>query len=163
VGLAAAAVVAAGLAVERWTGVVARDRQIEQLRVQLVRGENRLAATLDTLSSIRRANRVLQAQLLVGGSRATVVVFEEEQRHQWTVVVHGLPPAPAGERYALWWVCEKGMRQGAALPAGQGAVVLVIAKPTDLGAVLSASLTQESESMVGGMPTSKREIGTLEL
>ncbi len=161
--LAASAVIAAGIWTQERRAVRALAAEVDDLRRTLVSRDARLAATLDTLSSIRQANRVLQTRLAIPGVEANVVVFEQESRNQWTVVVHGLPPAPAGQRYALWFMCEKGMRQGAALPSGSGSVVLVIAKPTDLGAVLSASVTQESEAMTNGMPLSKREIGALTL
>lgn len=137
--------------------------QLARARTLMVVQDAHLAATLDTLSSIRTANRVLQTQLAIAGQRATIVVFENERTQQWTVMINGLPPAPAGERYGIWFVCEKGMRQGASLPGSRGTTILVVPKPTDLGAVLTASLTVESERMTNGMPVSKRELGALKL
>jgi anti-sigma-K factor RskA len=162
--LAASLLLAAGL----WTTGRIRIRQLNEevgrVTAELAQRDARLAAALDTLGAIRTANRVLQARLQVEGREASLVIFEEKRSQRWTVVVHGLPPAPSGERYALWFICEEGMRQGTALPAdAAGPAVLVVPIPTDLGAVLAASVTRESVAMTDGMPMKKAEIAHLAL
>jgi len=161
--LAASTVGAAWYGLDQRRRATVLGRELAEVRAGLLERDGRLAAVLDTLGSIRTANRVLQAQLAIAGRRATMVVFETDRTQQWTVIVNGLPPAPAGERYGLWFLCEKGMRQGAALAGTSGTAVLVVAKPTDLGAVLAASVTLESERMVDGMPMAKREIGLIKM
>lgn len=139
--------------------------EVEALLGQLATADARLAATLDTLSVIRSSTRVLQARLPMAGDRATLVIFEDAETHRWTVVVHGLPEAPAGERFALWFVCEEGMREGTALPETMsGTAVLVVPMPQDLGAVLAASITRETmPAAPGGMPSRKLELFNLKL
>jgi hypothetical protein len=161
--LAAAALAAIGLATRERRATRDLEVELARLRAALAAQDAALAAAIDTLRSIRMANRVLQTELGVAGRRARVVVFETDRTRQWTVMVTGLPPAPTGQRYAIWFVCERGMRQGAALPRADGTIVLVVSKPTDLGAVLAASVTLESVAMSNGMPVTKLELGVLKL
>ena len=141
------------------------NAEIDQLLAQIRETDTQLAATLDTLSVIRAAQKVMHVPLSVEGSRAGLVIFEDTETHRWTVVVHGIPEAPEGERYALWWVCEEGMREGTALPATMnGTAVLVVPMPQDLGEILAASITRETmPAEEGGMPMKKMEIHLLEL
>ena len=74
--------------------------------------ERDLAAVRDTLSVLRRANRVLQAQIEMDGKRGGIVLFADETTHRWKVVVHGIPAAPAGERYIFWFITGSGMVRG---------------------------------------------------
>lgn len=139
--------------------------EVDQLLSQVTSTNAQLAATLDTLSVIRSATRVMQARLAMAGEQAGLVIFEDAETHRWTVVVHGLPAAPAGERFALWWICEEGMREGTSLPESMnGTAVLVVDMPQDLGAILSASITQETmPATAGAMPMKKMELLNLKL
>jgi len=139
--------------------------EVERLRAEAAATDARLAATLDTLSVIRSATRIMQAKLEMAGERAGLVIFEDAATHRWTVVVHGLPEPPAGQRFALWFECEDGMREGTALPQTmEGTAVLVVPMPQDLGTVMAASITQETMPVTpGAMPEKKTELLHLKL
>lgn len=163
--IAAATILVTLVTWQAWQKTTRLSAEVEGLLAQVQQTDARLAATLDTLSVIRSATRVLQARLAMAGERAGLVIFEDAATHRWTVVVHGLPEAPAGERFALWWICENGMREGTSLPESlEGTAVLVVDMPQDLGAILSASITRESlPATVGAMPASKVELLNLRL
>lgn len=104
----APAVAAAGVALAVGTWVVERDR---------IRGlEGELAAARDTLGLLRRANRIMQATIEMQGHTGGIVVFADEVTHRWQVTVHGLPAAPAGQRYVFWFVTGEGMVRGPVVP-----------------------------------------------
>ena len=71
-----------------------------------------LAAAQDTLGVLREANRIVQASIEMHGQKGGIVIFADEKTHRWRVVVHGLPAAPEGERYAFWFVTGDGMVRG---------------------------------------------------
>jgi anti-sigma-K factor RskA len=138
---------------------VERDSTLVELR----RSDQLLAAALDTLSLIRSATRVRAARLAIDGGEVGLVILEDPKTHRWTVIVHGLPEAPPGERFALWFVCEKGMREGTELPpTTTGTAVLVLPMPQDLGAVLAASITRETRASAG-TPMTKQELLHIEM
>lgn len=163
---AAAALLLATLAGWQARGTTLRlTSEVDRLTALVALTDAQLAATLDTLSTIRAATRVVRAELGMAGAGAGLIIFEDRATQRWTVVVHGLPDAPAGERFALWFVCERGMREGAALPTTlSGTAVLVMPIPQDLGAVLAASITRESlPAEAGAMPERKLELLNLRL
>jgi anti-sigma-K factor RskA len=92
-----------------WTGA----RRARDADTALATTRARVAALEDTLSVIRSAGRVLQASVEMDGTRGGLLIFDDERTHRWTVVVHGLPPAPPSGRYQFWFICAEGMVRGA--------------------------------------------------
>ncbi|MGH7581184.1 MAG: anti-sigma factor domain-containing protein [Gemmatimonadales bacterium] len=147
-----AAAVAASLmlAVAGWIG---GRRQTQALQTEVAALETRAAALADTLSVMRGAARVLQTSVEVGGQRGGLVIFADETTHRWSVVVHGLPPAPAGTGYQFWFICADGMVRGSGiLPAGPGSTMFTTGMPETGGAVLGAALTVEPLDAKAGPP-----------
>ncbi len=98
-----------------WTGRT-RVAQVEQrlaaMQDTLGAARDTLAAAQDTLGVLREANRIVQASIEMHGQKGGIVIFADEKTHRWRVVVHGLPAAPEGERYAFWFVTGDGMVRG---------------------------------------------------
>jgi anti-sigma-K factor RskA len=142
------------LAVAGW--VVGRQ-QAETLEAEVAALEDRTAALEDTLSVIRRAGRVLQASVEMGSRRGGLVIFDDATTHRWSVVVHGLPPAPPGTGYQFWFVCTDGMVRGSGfLVAGAGSTMFTTGMPKTGGAVLGAALTVEPLDAATGPPRGKQ-------
>ena len=80
---------------------------------ELATARERVMALEDTLSVIRGAGRVLQANVRMDGAVGGLLIFADERTHRWNVVVHGLPPAPPAGRYQFWFICAEGMVRGA--------------------------------------------------
>lgn len=132
-------------------GVYARDRLVQQrLQAELTRQEqaltartSALAAVQDTLSIMRDAARVLQANFTMHGHPGGVLIFADEHSHRWNVVVHGLPPAGPGEMYQFWFIAPDGMIRAAEVhPNPAGPVLLTLSMPSS-GPVLGAALSVE--------------------
>jgi anti-sigma-K factor RskA len=152
--LAAAMAASVLLAVAGWA--VGRQRAAT-LEAEVAALEHRTAALEDTLSVIRRAGRVLQASVEMGGRRGGLVIFDDETTHRWSVVVHGLPPAPAGTGYQFWFVCADGMVRGSGfLGAAAGPTMFTTGMPKTGGAVLGAALTVEPLDARTGPPRGKQ-------
>ena len=134
----------------------AAGRQGSQaLETEVAALRNRTAALEDTLSVIR-AGRVLQTSVEVGGRRGGLVIFTDEKTHRWSVVVHGLPPAPPGTGYQFWFICADGMVRGSAILAGgAGSMMFTTGMPKTGGAVLGAALTMEPLGAATGPPRGK--------
>jgi len=116
----------------------------------------RSAALADTLSVMRGAGRILQASLQVGDQRGGLVIFADEHTHRWNVVVHGLPPAPAGTRYQFWFICADGMVRGSEIPSlDSRPTMFTTGMPPTGGAVLGAALTMEPMDATSGPPRGK--------
>jgi anti-sigma-K factor RskA len=150
-----AAVVAAGvlLAAGGW---LAGHRQVRPLETELAALRTRATALADTLSVMRRAVRVLQAQVDLDGGQGGLVIFADDVTHRWSVVVHGLPPAPAGTGYQFWFICTDGMVRGSALMVpGTGSTMFTTGMPESGGAVLGAALTLEPVGVSTGPPRGK--------
>jgi anti-sigma-K factor RskA len=142
------------LAVAGWT---AGRQRAETLEAEVAALENRTAALEDTLSVIRRAGRVLQASVEMGSRRGGLVIFDDATTHRWSVVVHGLPPAPPGTGYQFWFVCTDGMVRGSGfLVAGAGPTMFTTGMPKTGGAVLGAALTVEPLDAATGPPRGKQ-------
>ena len=149
----AAAAAALLLAAGGWYAGQAGSRGLESaLAVQRARA----AALEDTLSVIRRAGRVLHAELAMGEARGSMVIFADEVSHRWSVVVQGLPPAPGGGRYQFWFVCSDGMVRGAEVPASEsGPILFTTGMPERGGEVMGAALTVEPPD-AGAEPQGKK-------
>ena len=142
------------LAVGVWVGARGEARAArEALAVERAR----VLALEDTLSVIRHAGRVLYADLEMGAARGGLVIFADETTHRWSVVVHGLPPAPAGERYQFWFITEEGMVRGVEVPPStERPMMFTTGMPPRGGAVMGAALTVEPAGAPDGPPRGKQ-------
>ena len=144
-------------------GWAAGRQQARTIGAEVAALQHRAAALEDTLSVIRRAGRILQASMDVGGQRGGLVIFADETTHRWSVVVHGLPAAPAGTGYQFWFICADGMVRGSAiLASGAGSTMFTTGMPETGGAVLGAALTLEPLGAATGPPQG-RELAHLML
>lgn len=147
------------LAVAGW---YAGHRQIPRLESRVAQLQQQSAALRDTLSVIR-AGRVLQADLEMDRQRGGLLIFADERTHRWSVVVHGLPPAPAGTAYQFWFVCSDGMVRGSRFTlAGEPPMMFTTGMPEKGGAVLGAALTVEPMDVDSGPPRG-RELAHVKL
>ena len=136
-----------------FAGWTAGRHRAQVLEGEVVALQNRTTALEDTLSVIRRAGRVLQANLEVGGRQGGLVIFTDETTHRWSVVVHGLPPAPPGTGYQFWFICTDGMVRGS---ADTGSMMFTTGIPKPGGTVLGAALTMEPVDAATGPPRGKQ-------
>jgi Anti-sigma-K factor rskA, C-terminal len=149
-GLAASLLLAAA-------GWYAGQRTVPLLETQVADLQRRTVALEDTLSVIRRAGRVLQAGIDMGERRGGLVIFTDETTHRWSVVVHGLPPAPPGTAYQFWFICSDGMVRGArVVQVGDRPMMFTTGMPERGGAVLGAALTVEPMAAESGPPRGKQ-------
>lgn len=138
------------LAVGIW---YAGSRRAAGLRDQLSLERTRVEALADTLSIMRGAGKVLQANVSLGGSDGGVVIFADETTHRWNVVVHGLPPAPLNDRYQFWFICADGMVRGGEVRLNEkGQMMFTTGMPETGGTVLGAALTIEPRQATTGPP-----------
>jgi hypothetical protein len=138
-----------------FSGWAAGRQRAQSLEAEVAALQNRAAALEDTLSVIRRAGRVLQTSVEVGGRRGGLVIFTDETTHRWSVVVHGLPPAPHGTGYQFWFICADGMVRGSAILADAGSMMFTTGMPETGGIVLGAALTVEPLGPATGPPQGK--------
>ena len=130
------------------------------LRQELQEQHAAAAALRDTLS-IMRAGRVLQANVELDGTRGGVLIFADEVTHRWNVVIHGLPPAPAGHRYQFWFVCADGaddMVRGTEVSADTQRPTMFttgMPQPQACPTVKGAALTEEPMPDLEGPPRGK--------
>ncbi|HET8833213.1 MAG TPA: anti-sigma factor [Gemmatimonadales bacterium] len=141
VPLAAAAVLAlaaGGLA-------LTEHRQGRELLAVLEQQETRLSALEDTLSVLRQANTVLQTQISMNGhSQGGMLIFQDASSHRWGVIVHGLPPAPAGSKYQFWFITETGMVRSVEVDATmERPAFMTLPMPGVPAPVTGAALTME--------------------
>lgn len=117
------------------------------MTAELARVGQSLAAVSDTVAMLRRAARILQATIEMEGRRGGMLIFADSVSHKWSVVVHGLPPAPAGEKYQFWFICTDGMVRGAEVtPVAGQPTFITLGMPAEGGVVLGASLSMEPAS-----------------
>jgi len=141
VPLAAAAVLALAAG-----GLALSEHRVGQgLRAQLKQRETRLAALEDTLSVLRRANTVLQTQISMNGhSQGGMLIFQDASSHRWCVIVHGLPPAPAGNKYQFWFITGTGMVRSVEVDAAiERPAFMTLPMPGVPAPVMGAALTME--------------------
>lgn len=135
------------------TGWYARDRRAATLATELAARDVRVAALEDTLSVMRRATKIMQARIDVGGKEGGLVIFADARTHRWNVVVHGLPPAPPDGRYQFWFICADGMVRGAQVQVDPARpMIFTTGMPSTGGAVMGAALTLEPMHSVDGPP-----------
>jgi len=147
--LAASLLLAAG-------GWYAGDQRARAVEAAFAGEHVRLAALEDTLSIMRGAGRVLQASVQVGKQRGGLVIFADEVTHRWNVVVHGLPPAPAGGRYQFWFICADEMVRGAEVRVDPARpMMFTTGMPERGGTVMGAALTVEPVGATDGPPQGK--------
>ena len=150
--IAAAAALAASvlLVVGAWYAGRSETRALEGA---LAGKQARVAALEDTLSIMRQAGRVLQAEVEMGDARGGLVIFADDVTHRWNVVVHGLPPAPAGGRYQFWFICADGMVRGAEVRVDRSRpMMFTTGMPETGGEVMGAALTVEPAGSDDGPP-----------
>jgi len=134
---AAALLLAVGLG---WQG--RRERQ--ELETVLAAREHRLMALSDTLSILRQAQAVTQASISMDNYRGGLVIFRDAVSHRWCVVVHGLPPAPAGSVYQFWFITTTGMVRSVEVDANaKHPAILTVGMPGEASPVMGAALTVE--------------------
>jgi len=133
------------------------DSRSRTLQRQLESQRATVAARRDTLS-IRRAGRVLQADVEVGQTRGGLLIFADEVTHRWNVVIHGLPPAPAGHQYQFWFICADGMVRGTEVNADTRKPTMFttgMPQPESCPEVKGAALTEEPVADGQGPPRGK--------
>lgn len=138
--LAAAAV----LALASGAAALSERNEGRGLRDLLLARESRLAALEDTLSVLRRANMVLQTQISMNGHQGGMLIFQDAASHRWCVIVHGLPPAPVGNKYQFWFITESGMVRSVEVNAEmERPAFMTLPMPGVAAPVMGAALTME--------------------
>ena len=137
---------AAGLALVSLGASISARHEGRELRERLASRESRLAALEDTLSVLRRANMVLQTQISMNGhEQGGLLIFQDAVSHRWCVIVHGLPPAPAGSKYQFWFITETGMVRSVEVNADtRRPAFMTLPMPGVAAPVMGAALTMES-------------------
>lgn len=121
-----------------------------------------LAAMRDTIS-VLRAKRVVQMPIVMDGKQGGMVIFADERTHRWNVVVHGLPPAPRGERYTFWFVTADGMVRGPDVVLDeQNPAVMTLDMPPGARQIKGGALTVEPMNPASSLPEGK-ELAHFEL
>jgi hypothetical protein len=134
---AAALLLAVGLG---WQG----RQERRGLETALAVREHRLMALADTLSVLRQAQAVTQANIAMDLYRGGLVIFRDAVSHRWCVVVHGLPPAPAGNVYQFWFITTTGMGRSVEVDANPlHPAILTVGMPGESSPVMGAALTVE--------------------
>lgn len=138
--LAAAAV----LVLASGAAALSERNEGRDMRALLLARESRLAALEDTLSVLRRANMVLQTQISMNGHQGGMLIFQDAASHRWCVIVHGLPPAPVGNKYQFWFITESGMVRSVEVNAEmERPAFMTLPMPGVAAPVMGAALTME--------------------
>lgn len=128
----------------------------EKLQAQLAGSEAGRAALLDTLSVLRGASRIVQADFQMDDKPGGLFIFADERTHRWNVVVHGLPPAGPDQKYQFWFITDDGMVRGVEVhPDSMGPALMTMEMPPTGGSVLGAALTVEPMDGVSSAPRGK--------
>jgi anti-sigma-K factor RskA len=135
-------VAAAGVLLALGTGYRGGEER-RTLRAVLADRENRLLALEDTLSVLRGAQQVLQTPIAMDGRHGGLLIFQDPVSHRWCVVVHGLPPAPAGNVYQFWFITESGMVRSVTVTADAHPAFFTLPMPPVRSPVMGAALTVE--------------------
>jgi hypothetical protein len=79
-----------------------------------------------------------------GHEQGGLLIFQEAVSHRWCVIVHGLPPAPAGSKYQFWFITETGMVRSVEVNADtQRPAFMTLPMPGVAAPVMGAALTME--------------------
>jgi hypothetical protein len=134
---AAAILLAAGLGVHERAARAAAEEAVADR-------DRQLAALRDTLSIMRDAQLIVQRDVAMDGHKGGLVIFADPVTHRWNVVLHGLPPAPAGSVYQFWFITETGMVRSVELRGEPDRPAFAtVGMPNTPGAVMGAALTVE--------------------
>ena len=134
---AAAILLAAGLGVHERAARAAAEEAVADR-------DRQLAALRDTLSIMRDAQLIVQRDVAMDGHKGGLVIFADPATHRWNVVLHGLPPAPAGSVYQFWFITETGMVRSVELRGEPDRPAFAtVGMPNTPGAVMGAALTVE--------------------
>lgn len=102
------------------------------------------------------ADEVIQEKLTVDGKEGGVVIFADMRTHRWNVVLHGLPPAPAGMRYTFWFITqEQGMVRDQDVPFDALKPAMFTTSMPTSGKVMGGAITLEPSSSISGPPQGK--------
>ncbi len=116
----------------------------KNLHSLLADSETRMVALEDTLSVLRGAQQVLQIPISMKGKQGGMLIFQDAGSHRWCVIVHGLPPAPAGNVYQFWFITETGMVRSVEVNAvSSRPAFLTLGMPPVPAPVMGAALTVE--------------------
>ncbi|HEY8257816.1 MAG TPA: anti-sigma factor [Gemmatimonadales bacterium] len=115
-----------------------------RLRSMLTDTQSRMLALQDTVSVLRSAQHVLQIPISAEGRRGGLLIFQDAGSHRWTVIVHGLPPAPQGNVYQFWFITESGMVRSVEVNADTSRpAMFTLPMPPVPAPVMGAALTVE--------------------
>jgi hypothetical protein len=145
-------------------GLWRRDQgRILDLERQLAERSAELAGARDSLASAMGADQVVQAAIEQGGKRGGMLILADQATHRWKIVVHGIPAAPAGQRYTFWFITGDGMVRGAEVICDENnPAVIVLDMPRNARLIKGGSLTVEPMTGDASVPRGK-EIAHLEL
>jgi hypothetical protein len=87
---------------------------------------------------------VLQTRISMDGHEGGLLIFQDAVSHRWCVIVHGLPPAPAGSVYQFWFITETGMVRSVEVNADtRRPAFMTLPMPGVAAPVMGAALTME--------------------
>jgi hypothetical protein len=114
------------------------------LQTTLAERDRELSALRDTLSIMRDAQHVVQRDIAMGDRKGGLLIFDDPTTHRWNVVMHGLPPAPAGSVYQFWFITQTGMVRSVELQCENNRPAFAtLEMPKTPGPVMGAALTVE--------------------
>jgi anti-sigma-K factor RskA len=121
------------------------NSRIAQLEVQITEQQNTVAML--TRPSVRVIDLAGQGAYVQASGR----IFWDRQARQWRFYVNGLPPAPSGKEYQLWFVPKSGNPLNARVfnTAANGSYEVDIPVPGNVGDLKAAAVTTEP---AGGSP-----------
>lgn len=152
--LAAAAALLIAVGAGSWAMSQQRSRGAALLKIAAL--EEQLGDVRDTLNLVRSASRVLQASIQMDRHQGGMLIFADERTHRWNVMVHGLPPAHAGEIYQFWFITGTGMVKSVEVHVNQGTpAFMTLPMPKEGGTVMGAALTMEPAGSVSAAPEGK--------
>jgi hypothetical protein len=80
----------------------------------------------------------------MNGHQGGMLIFQDAGSHRWCVIVHGLPPAPVGNKYQFWFITESGMVRSVEVNADmQRPAFMTLPMPGVAAPVMGAALTME--------------------
>jgi anti-sigma-K factor RskA len=142
----AASGIAAAAAILLAVGLGVRERKaLSAAELAVSDRDRQLAALRDTLSIMRQAQHIVQRDIAMGGRKGGLVIFDDPVSHRWSVVLHGLPRAPADSVYQFWFITESGMVRSVELRFDDDRPAFAtVGMPNAPGAVMGAAVTVEA-------------------